>query len=296
MTTISLHMNLHQPFLLKELSMFYVDDYTEYADYTKTKFEVNNLADNQVLPLNKMLLEKIKTSKKKLKFSLSVTGTTLELFEQYRKDVLLSFKKLLQTGCVQFVSQSFYHSPASSFSKDEYEEQLRQFDQYIYSLFKQFPVPSKNNHPHSTELSCHVSCNGNCKRQKTMKLWVDYRLFADTEKRNSFSQKLDTMLSSDEYEFSLTESSVGLYSATKELKDNSLLQRIYRITNLVLSSHNPLLIKWWRRLQDVSYYSASFQSQTEIYVRNILASMEVILLRQILAKRKHTPNQQSFLL
>ena len=297
MTTISLHINLHQPYVLKEVGILNIDNHTDYANFEKTEEEVNKLADNCVLPLNKILLEKIKKAKGRFKFSLSITGTTLEVFQQYRNDVLNSFKKILQTGSVQILSQSFYHSHASAFSSEEYQEQVNQFGDYVYSLFRIYPVDTKNNH-FDLPLNCKKNCRGKCGKQKTMTIFVDYHVMRTKNELQAFSQKLDVMLSSREFQFSFGPSMADVAEEEKnKIIGSSLLQRIYRIANLVRSSNDQLLIKWWRHLQDISYYGInSHYAADEVYIRNVLASMEVILIKHHLANRKYTSNQHSFLL
>jgi len=91
------------------------------------------------LPTNNILLELIdefKHEKKKFKVSFSITGVFLELCERYNKDVLETFKQLVETGCVELIGETYYHSLASLFeSKEEFIDQVNLHKQILKDFF-----------------------------------------------------------------------------------------------------------------------------------------------------------------
>ncbi|MEM3565851.1 MAG: DUF5752 family protein [Candidatus Bathyarchaeia archaeon] len=88
-------------------------------------------------PSNQILLDLIdehKREKKQVKVSFSVSGTFLEQCEMFNKDLLESFKQLAETGCVEFLNQTYYHSLASLYPKKEFIEQIKMHRQAVRDL------------------------------------------------------------------------------------------------------------------------------------------------------------------
>jgi alpha-amylase len=90
------------------------------------------------LPSNQILLDQIqkhKGEKKQVKVSFSISGVFLEQCEMFNKDVLETFKQLAETGCVEFLNQTYYHSVSSLYSeKQEFIEQVKQHQQITRDL------------------------------------------------------------------------------------------------------------------------------------------------------------------
>ena len=90
------------------------------------------------IPTNRILLNLIdqyKNEKKKVKVAFSLSGVFLEQCELFNKDVLESFKQLAETGCVEFLGQTYYHSLCSLFPiTDEFIGQVKMHRQIIQDL------------------------------------------------------------------------------------------------------------------------------------------------------------------
>ncbi|MGB9615674.1 MAG: hypothetical protein ACPL3B_09235, partial [Fervidobacterium sp.] len=76
---------------------YYYDDFANEAN-------VQRLAQNSILPTNQLLLDLIKSSKGKFKVAFSISGLSVELFEQFAPEVMASFTELAKTGNVEFVA------------------------------------------------------------------------------------------------------------------------------------------------------------------------------------------------
>ncbi|HVP27167.1 MAG TPA: polysaccharide deacetylase family protein [Candidatus Bathyarchaeia archaeon] len=89
-------------------------------------------------PSNQILLDAIdrhKKEKKQAKVSFSLSGVFLEQCEMFSKDLLETFKQLAETGCVEFLSQTYYHSLASLYpERDEFIEEIKMHQQIIKDL------------------------------------------------------------------------------------------------------------------------------------------------------------------
>jgi len=68
----------------------------------------------------------------------------LEQFEQYYPKVLDSFKELAQTGCVEFLAETYYHSLSFLYSREEFAEQVNLQRAKIRQLFGQEPKVFRN--------------------------------------------------------------------------------------------------------------------------------------------------------
>ena len=96
------------------------------------------------LPANKLMLELIKKYKGRFKIAYSISGTALDQFEEYVPEVIESFKALVDTGCVEILSETYYHSLAYLYSKKEFDEQVRMHKKKIRKLFNYKPRVFRN--------------------------------------------------------------------------------------------------------------------------------------------------------
>jgi len=97
---------------------------------------------NQIL---QDLIDKHKKERKKVKVSFSVSGVFLEQCEMFNKDLLESFKQLAETGCVEFLSQTYYHSLASLYpERTEFVEQVEMHNQAMKDLLGYTPRVFEN--------------------------------------------------------------------------------------------------------------------------------------------------------
>ncbi len=95
---------------------------------------LNKVADKSYRPMNE-LLEKLLNKHPEFKVSLSITGTFIDQAEAWAPDVLESFKRLVQTGQVEIVSETYYHSLAFFYSRTEFERQVEEHKEKIREIF-----------------------------------------------------------------------------------------------------------------------------------------------------------------
>ena len=94
--------------------------------------------------MNEILLQAIKECDGKFKVAFSISGSALEQFERYSPEVLDSFRDLAATGCVEFLSETYYHSLASLRSPAEFKLQVSKHKELIKKLFGVEPVTFRN--------------------------------------------------------------------------------------------------------------------------------------------------------
>ncbi|MBC7381959.1 MAG: polysaccharide deacetylase family protein [Bacteroidia bacterium] len=144
MPSICFYFQVHQPYRLKEYTFFDIGSNNYYFDDAKNREVLSKVADNCYLPANRLMLELIEKHEGRFKISYSISGVALEQFEEWRPDVLQSFIELSNTGCVEFISETYYHSLAYIFSRDEFKRQIEQHRLLIKKYFKQEPKVFRN--------------------------------------------------------------------------------------------------------------------------------------------------------
>src|SRR5690606_36118696 len=101
------------------------------------------VAEKSYLPTNKALLE-LRERHPEFKLSLSITGTVLEQFERLAPEVLESLTRLTDTGRVEIVAETYYHSLAFFYSRREFEHQVYMHRDKVQELFGQTPTAFRN--------------------------------------------------------------------------------------------------------------------------------------------------------
>ncbi len=85
-------------------------------DDKKNREIMDKVATKCYYPANRLMLDKIdefKGQKKKFKISYSLSGALLYSMEQFSPDLLETFRQLADTGCVEFLSETYHHSLSS---------------------------------------------------------------------------------------------------------------------------------------------------------------------------------------
>jgi alpha-amylase len=145
---------------MKKYSVFDIGNSPNYFDEEKNREVMQKVAKKCYMPTNKVLLQLInryKHTKRPFKIAFSITGVALEQFEKYAPEVLESFKKLAETGCVEFLSETYYHSLSFMYSKNEFNEQVELHKKKIMKLFNQEPTVFRNTELiFNNELANHI--------------------------------------------------------------------------------------------------------------------------------------------
>lgn len=144
MKAICFYFQIHQPFRLKTYHFSDIgNDHYYYADFTNEDI-ITRISQRSYLPANEMLLDMIKENGKNFKVAFSISGTTLEQFELYVPEWIDSMKALVDTGCVEILSETYSHSLASLADPEEFRIQVKAHDEKIFQLFGQHPKVFRN--------------------------------------------------------------------------------------------------------------------------------------------------------
>lgn len=140
MRSIVLYLHIHQPYRVKQYSIFSVGRDHDYWTDKDWYAQENNqrifekVADKSYRPML-AVLEKCLNTYKGFKFSLSITGTFLEQAEAWGPDIIESLQRLVATGRVEIVAETYYHSLAFFYDRSEFETQVKMHQDKIRDLF-----------------------------------------------------------------------------------------------------------------------------------------------------------------
>ncbi len=144
MKAICFYFQIHQPFRLKRYRFFDIgNDHYYYDDFANDDI-VTRIARRSYIPAAESLLRMIEQSGGKFRCAISVTGTALEQFEQYVPEFIDLLKKLADTGCVEFLAETYAHSLSSLMDPEEFASQVKVHDEKLHDLFGVKPKVLRN--------------------------------------------------------------------------------------------------------------------------------------------------------
>ncbi len=144
MVSICLYFQVHQPIRLKRYSVFEIGHHNNYFDESKNEAIIRKVTHKCYLPANKLVLDLINRTDGKFKVAYSMTGIVLEQLEKFAPEVIDSFKKLAETGCVEILDETYYHTLSFLYSKNEFKEQVELHNKKIRQLFGLKPKVFRN--------------------------------------------------------------------------------------------------------------------------------------------------------
>ena len=144
MRSLCFYFQVHQPFRLRKYRFFEIgSDHYYYDDY-QNRYIMQRVANKCYLPTNQVMLDLIREYGRHFRISYSISGVALEQFELYMPEVIDSFRALAQTGCVEFIAETYSHSLSALKSKTEFFNQVEQQTAKIERLFGVKPVTFRN--------------------------------------------------------------------------------------------------------------------------------------------------------
>lgn len=142
--SVCLYFQVHQPTRLRLYRFFDIGKDSHYYDDYANRTILKRIVNKCYLPMNELLLDAINKSGGAFKVAFSISGSALEQFERYSPQVIESFRKLAQTGCVEFLSETYYHSLVSLASPMEFKHQVAKHRKHIKDLFGVDTVSFRN--------------------------------------------------------------------------------------------------------------------------------------------------------
>ncbi|HTF82668.1 MAG TPA: glycoside hydrolase family 57 protein [Cytophagales bacterium] len=160
MPSIHLYFQVHQPYRLQEYTFFDIGAGGNYFNDELNRTILDKVSDKCYLPTNRILLSIIERFKGLFSCTFSFSGVFIEQLQQSRPDVLESFQKLVDTGQVELLSETYYHSLASLKDASEFDAQVLEHGRLIKTIFNYTPKVFRN-----TELIFHKELLQYCDKQ-----------------------------------------------------------------------------------------------------------------------------------
>ncbi|MBT4538696.1 alpha-amylase [Candidatus Woesearchaeota archaeon] len=143
MVNICFYFQVHQPFRLAPFQVFDIGSQKSYFDIEKNKAIMKKVASKCYLPANATFLELLNRYPE-MKISFSFSGVFLEQCELYAPEVLASFQRLVKTGQVEILAETYYHSLAFLYDEKEFETQVKLHREKVQDLFNVTPTIFRN--------------------------------------------------------------------------------------------------------------------------------------------------------
>jgi alpha-amylase len=138
-----LYFQVHQPRRLNAINFFDLPNEPHYFNDSANESIARRIARNCYIPANNLLLELI-SEFPQIKITFSLSGVVIEQMQRYAPEVIQSFRRLAETGSVEFLSETYYHSLASLVNTEEFEDQVLQHAEKMYELFGIRPLVFRN--------------------------------------------------------------------------------------------------------------------------------------------------------
>jgi len=120
------------------------DKNDRYFDDYKNASICRKVANKCYLPANRLILDLIRQFDGRFKVAYSITGVLLEQLLSFSPEVMSTFDALAETGCVEFLAETYYHSLSFLYSRDEFVEQVNKHTESIDYFFGQKPRIFRN--------------------------------------------------------------------------------------------------------------------------------------------------------
>lgn len=146
--SIVLYLHAHQPWRLRHYTILdaakshnYFDTDDQHADSNRRV--IHKVAEKSYKPTN-ALLKRLLAEHPEFKVNLSITGVLIEQLQMWAPDVLADFQELTATGRVEIAAETYHHSLAFFYDREEFEMQVKMHRDKIEEIFGQKPTVFRN--------------------------------------------------------------------------------------------------------------------------------------------------------
>lgn len=165
MRAICLYLHIHQPVRYRQYSIFDVGANSNYFhdDYNGRQSNeriFRKVARKSYQPMLDLLEHNI-NKYPGFKVSLSITGTWLDQAEQWGPEFIEQIKRMVATGQAEIVGETYYHSLAFFYNREEFKQQVATHSDKIRKLFGVTPKVFRNTEfAYNDELAKWADANG----------------------------------------------------------------------------------------------------------------------------------------
>ena len=148
MRAICLYLHIHQPVRYRQYSIFDVGNISNYYEDDYNGRQSNRRIFDKVTkksyrPMLNLLEKNIKAHPD-FKVSFSITGTWIKQAVEYAPDLIEQIRRMVRTGQVEIIGETFYHSLAFFYDRQEFEDQVDLHKTVIQKIFGVTPRVFRN--------------------------------------------------------------------------------------------------------------------------------------------------------
>jgi len=125
MPDVCFYFEVHQPYRLRPYRVFDVGHDHAYFDTDLNRSIFERIAKDCYLPANALIERLIARTEGRFRVAFSITGIAVEQMKAFAPEVLESFRRLVATGAVELLAETYHHSLASLYDAVELEEQVK---------------------------------------------------------------------------------------------------------------------------------------------------------------------------
>lgn len=144
MPSVCFYFEVHQPHRVKPHDTFRQGEPYDLFDEKLNREVMQKVAAKSYLPANEAMLRLIDHHKGRFRVAYSITGVAIEQMRRWSPETLASFKRLADTGAVEFIAESYYHSLASLYDLEEFKAQVAEHGALMTEVFGQTPRIFRN--------------------------------------------------------------------------------------------------------------------------------------------------------
>jgi alpha-amylase len=138
-----LYFQVHQPRRLRDFKFFDIGTGNSCFQDDLDQEIIRRVSRDCYLSTNELLLKVIRLYPQ-IKVTFSLSGVIIDQLEEHAPEVLQSFRELAATGCVEFLSETYYHSLACIMPGKEFEVQVLKHSEKLYEHFGVHPSVFRN--------------------------------------------------------------------------------------------------------------------------------------------------------
>ena len=142
MASVCFYFQVHQPYRLRRYSIF--DTSTDYFDHEHNREVCQKVARKCYVPACRVLLDLVRAHEGRFRCSFSLSGVVLDQLEEYSPEVIDLLHQLNESGCVEFLAETYYHSLSFLYSREEFAQQVELHRDRIRGLFGREPRIFRN--------------------------------------------------------------------------------------------------------------------------------------------------------
>jgi alpha-amylase len=159
MASVCFYFQVHQPNRLRRYSVF--DTEPNYFDDQRNRQILEKVASKCYVPATELILDLIEKHQGQFRVAYSLTGSVIEQFRQWCPQMLNLIERLANSGCVEFLGETYNHSLAFMYSRDEFCQQVQRHRELIQDLTGQSPKVFRNTELiYNNELAKYIAETG----------------------------------------------------------------------------------------------------------------------------------------